>query len=76
MKVSGTVVSEKKWDHNFTDFDITFDQTVTVTEYYFPEFSFSDFLSRLGGSLGLWLGIGVTQIIGFGLFLLTKLKFI
>ena len=42
--------------------DITFKQSVTVTEYFYPEFSFSDFLSSMGGALGLWLGLGVLQL--------------
>ena len=51
---------------NLTVFGIQIDQTVSVTEYYFPEFSISDFLSNIGGSLGLWLGIGVLQMGGLG----------
>ena len=35
---------------------------MTVKEYYYPAFAFPDFLSKLGGSLGLWLGIGAIQI--------------
>ena len=33
-----------------------------VTEYYYQEFSVAEFLSNVGGSLGLWLGVGVVQI--------------
>ena len=35
---------------------------VTVTESYIPEFSLSTFVADLGGSLGLWLGVGAVQI--------------
>ena len=33
-----------------------------ITEYYYPEFSIAEFLSSIGGTLGLWLGVGVVQI--------------
>ena len=45
---------------------MTLDQTVGVTEHYYPEFSVSEFLSSCGGVLGLWLGVGVAQLGGFG----------
>ena len=37
---------------------------VTTTESYIPHFSFAMFVADLGGSLGLWLGVGVVQILG------------
>ena len=50
---------------NLTWVATNFDQAVDITEYYYPEFSMSDFLSSLGGALGLWLGVGVVQIGGY-----------
>ena len=50
------------------------DQTVTTTEYYFPEFSVVDFLANLGGSLGLWLGVGIIQIGVYVIEFMDKLK--
>ena len=41
-------------------------QKVTVTESYIPEFSLSTFFASLGGSLGLWLGVGVVQLLSGG----------
>ena len=41
---------------------MTFDQTVIITEYFYPTFSFPGFFSSVGGALGLWLGLGVMQI--------------
>ena len=51
------------YERSFIYFNI--DQTVDITEYFYPEFSISNFLSSVGGSLGLWLGIGVVQIGGY-----------
>ena len=45
-------------------------QEVQVTESYIPEFSVSTFLAGLGGSLGLWLGVGAVQLIGVGVSIL------
>ena len=42
--------------------DLTFKQSVSVTEFFYPKFSFADFLSSMGGALGLWLGLGVLQM--------------
>ena len=58
----------------FSIIDIAFDQTVTVEEYVFPEFLMESFLSSVGGSLGLWLGVGVIQIGGYGGELFAKIK--
>ena len=41
-----------------------FDKKVTINEYYVPKFSISTFVANLGGSLGLWLGVGAVQIFG------------
>lgn len=51
-----------------------FDQTVDIKEYYYPKFSLTTFLSELGGILGLWLGIGVMQIGGYGAIVMGYMK--
>ena len=45
-----------------TVFDLTFDQTVIVTKSFYPPLSFTTLFTQLGGSLGLWLGIGMMQM--------------
>ena len=36
-------------------------QDVTVTKTEFLKFTFEKFLSDVGGSMGLWLGLGLLQ---------------
>ena len=42
---------------------LAIDQNVVTTESYIPSFSMAIFIADLGGSLGLWLGVGVVQIL-------------
>ena len=43
---------------------IVINQKVRTKESYIPPFSPALFIADLGGSLGLWLGVGVVQIFG------------
>ena len=42
---------------------LTFSSKVLVTKTDFPEFSLVSFLSEVGGSMGLWLGLGMVQVL-------------
>ena len=59
------MLSDGKSSHETTIIDLTFDQTVTFTEVFFPPPSLTTFLTELGGSLGLWLGVGIIQLCTF-----------
>ena len=64
-QINTVFINEKK---NVSDtprsrIDITFSRTVDTTIHDFPLFSLTAFLSSLGGSLGLWLGLSVLGII-------------
>ena len=48
-------------------FDLSVDQTVTITESFYPKFSPLSFITKMGSAIGLWLGAGVVQMIHFGL---------
>ena len=52
---------------------MTLDKTVTITETRFPQLDMAKLFAELGGSLGLWLGLGVIQMISFGLTLLENI---
>ena len=50
---------------DYATLDLSFDPTVEIKEYFYPEFSLQSFLSDVGGILGLWLGVGVVQLSGY-----------
>ena len=53
---------------------LSFDQTVKVTESFYPSLSLTDLCANLGGSLGLWLGIGLLQIFFYAVDLVDYVK--
>ena len=55
-------------------FSLTFGQKVLITESFIPEFSLSTFFVSLGGSIGLWLGVGAVQLISSLISLIMYLK--
>ena len=56
-------LDEKFVAENNSRIDITFSDSVSFMMNDFPKFNFAVFLSTLGGSMGLWLGLGVLQSI-------------
>ena len=61
-QIVGSQLSESKSSDYFSFIDFTFDQSVTITESYYPEINFGIMFSEFGGVLGFWLGVGVLQI--------------
>ena len=51
----------EKWSQTMVE--VMFSDKVMVTYNYYPEFSLVEALASLGGSLGLWLGLGVLQLL-------------
>ena len=66
FQISGARISSQNVEGNVTIFDLTLDQIVTVTESFYPTFSPLEFLTFMGGAVGLWLGIGVVQMVHQG----------
>ena len=48
---------------NRSTFVFTFDKAVTLYDSDFPSFDWVSLFTDLGGSLGLWLGVGVAQVV-------------
>ena len=48
---------------NNSRLDIVFSKKVTIALSSFPSFNLAMLLSEIGGSMGIWLGLGAVQII-------------
>jgi len=73
-RIIGDIVTSKKWKNAHSYFDITFDQTVRVTESFYPLPSLKTLCADLGGSLGLWLGLGMLQLCITGIEFIKTIK--
>ena len=62
LKVSGRFISNLKAE-SFSMLIFTLNQEIIMTESFIPKFSLSSFFAELGGSLGLWLGVGALQLV-------------
>ena len=54
-----------------TKLDITIEEKVTVTESFYPSFSPLSFFTMMGGAVGLWLGVGLVQMMKYGVSTIT-----
>ena len=60
--MTGSIVAETESKGSFSAIKLMFDQNVVVTEAFYPDLSLVKLFSDLGGSLGLWLGLGAVQL--------------
>ena len=61
-KVVGSELSEKR-SEDWSTLVFSFDPEVVMRLSQYPDFSWTTFFTDLGGSLGLWLGLGVSQLL-------------
>ena len=74
MKIVGSFIDRSMASSDLSSIGFTINPEVTITESYIPEFSVSTFFADLGGSLGLWLGVGAVQLLSMGVTLLRRTK--
>ena len=61
--VHGSCISSSPKYSYYTLFEISIDQRVKITESFYATPSLAEIFSSLGGALGLWLGLGMMQIV-------------
>ena len=62
-EVKANLISEKMTVANWSYLRISLDPRVSLTSSSFPSFNWSTYLAALGGAVGLWLGLGIMQLI-------------
>ena len=62
-RVRANEISEEVTAANWSYLTITMDQTLLLHRSSFPPFSWATYLAALGGIVGLWLGLGIIQLL-------------
>ena len=65
-------MSEGAWTHGLLQ--LKFDDTIEITEYKYARLNFTKLCAEIGGSLGLWLGLGIIQLFQEGLGLVRRVQ--
>ena len=58
----GTMITSTSWNET-SSIVFSFNPNLQLERIGFAKFNFPAFLADLGGSLGLWLGLGVVQML-------------
>ena len=62
-KIRTVYINEKVFDRrNISRVELIFSRSVKRKIYSFPQFNFFTFLTSIGGTAGLWLGLGIIQV--------------
>ena len=69
--IQGAYINTEEYSSNWID--ITFSQDVDINVFEYPPFNIGAIFSGLGGSMGLWLGLGVVQLLGAALAMCMKI---
>ena len=62
-RVLASYLGDTLRNKNYSEIVLTLSETVLVTSTSYPEFRLGVALAEVGGAMGLWLGLGVLQIL-------------
>ena len=62
-RVRANEISEEMTAANWSYLTISMDQTLLLHRSSFPPFNWATYLAALGGIVGLWLGLGIIQLL-------------
>ena len=71
IQVEGALFKKKSYGHNESRLELSIKDQVVITKSFYPPLSVMTLFSSLGGVMGLWLGMGIMQILDYGI-VLTK----
>ena len=74
LQITGFKINTESWHLNKSLIDFSIDDTVEITEYRFADLNLTKLCAEIGGALGLWLGLGVIQLVQEGLGLVRRLQ--
>ena len=70
IQVTGALISEVEKEES-SWIEIKFEKKVMITRSFYPSVDYPNLLTNIGGALGLWLGVGVIQLLSYGMNLIS-----
>ena len=75
IQVESRLLQERLGEGNKHFVDMQFSKGIPVTKTKLKKFNFAILLSEIGGSMGLWLGLGLLQVLEISIkFILSTLR--
>ena len=67
IQVEGALFEKRSYGYNESRLKLSIKDTIVITKHFYPPLSIMTLFSSLGGVLGLWLGMGIMQILDYGI---------
>ena len=67
IQVEGALYKKKSYGHYGSRLELSIKDKIVITKQFYPPLSVMTLFSSLGGVLGLWLGMGMMQLLDYGI---------